>query len=104
MLEIEVPPPHNHVRDAVYSLAQMRGLVVTMDIGLRSYQGGSHWHLRKPKASGTLEVTYWPARDRLWVTYHANRVGDGWVEEGAPQFAIELRDRMKDLQRMKDDG
>jgi hypothetical protein len=45
---------------------------------LRSYLGSTHWHLRHPGAKGTLELTYWPQRGRLWFAVHANRRAE-WI-------------------------
>jgi hypothetical protein len=45
---------------------------------LRSYPGAIHWHIRRPGAKGTLELTYWPRARRLWFAVHANRRAD-WI-------------------------
>ena len=45
---------------------------------LRSYPGATHWHIRRPGAKGTLELTYWPRARRLWFAVHANRRAD-WI-------------------------
>ena len=75
---------------AVLAAVEALGLVISSDGTLRKYPGSRHWHLKKPGSTGTLEITYWPAQSRLWVCYHSNRVGDGWVEEAAPQLAAKL--------------
>jgi hypothetical protein len=90
MVEIDVPVPQD-VGAAVSSVAEHLGLTIASDGRLKSYPGSRHWHLKKPGKSGTLEITFWPAKERFWVTYHSNRIGDGWVEELAPIFAEYLR-------------
>src|SRR5205085_6947018 len=45
---------------------------------LRSYPGATHWHIRRPDAKGTLELTYWPRAGRLWFAVHANRRAE-WI-------------------------
>lgn len=87
MVEIELHEWQGNPETAVLEVADTHGLSVVSDGGLKSYPGSRHWHLKKGKSAGTLEVTWWPAGNRLWVSYHANRVGDGWVEEVAPRFA-----------------
>lgn len=57
------------------------GLRVAMKGTLAAHKGCVHWHLKRGKERGTLEVTLWPARRRLWLSVHANRGGE-WVEEG----------------------
>src|SRR5262245_329279 len=45
---------------------------------LRGYPGATHWHIKRHDAKGTLELTYWPRRGRLWFAIHANRRAD-WI-------------------------
>src|SRR5688500_358254 len=59
---------------------------------LRSYPGSTHWHLKQPGASGTLELTYWPRTGRLWFAIHANRRAE-WI---AAAMAA-LRDQIVEL-------
>ena len=98
MVEIEVVcspyPVEPKILDAVRDAAAELGLTVARDDSLATYPGSRHWHLRNPSVSGTLEVTSWPAGSRLWVSYHDNRVGDGWVRETAPLFAQEIGRRL----------
>jgi hypothetical protein len=90
MVNVDVKTYGPDVGAAVYAAAAALNLTVASDGGLRKYPGSRHWHIKNGKGSGTLEVTYWPDKNRLWVTYHSNRVGDGWVEEMAPKFAEKL--------------
>jgi hypothetical protein len=90
LVEIEVQPVPPDAGEAVLAAAESLGLVIGSDGSLSKYPGSRHWHLKKPGATGTLEITHWPAENRLWVTYHANRTGDGWVEEAAAQLAAKL--------------
>ena len=51
----------------------------------------SHWHLKRGTSSGTLEVTWERAENRVRVIVHKNRVGaNGWARELAPTFAETL--------------
>jgi hypothetical protein len=56
---------------------------------LRGYLGATHWHIKRPGARGTLELTYWPAEGRLWFAIHANRRA-AWI---APAIDV-LAERM----------
>jgi hypothetical protein len=56
------------------------GLRVVMKGTVAAYPGSVHWHLKRAKERGTLEVTLWPARRRVWLSVHANRSG-GWIDE-----------------------
>ena len=55
------------------------GLRVAMKGTLAAHKGCVHWHLKRGKERGTLEVTLWPAQRRVWLSVHANR-GAEWVE------------------------
>jgi hypothetical protein len=90
MIEIDVSPIPTNIGAAVESTAAHFGLQITSDGKLGKFPGSRHWHLKRPKSTGTLELTYWPQQERFWVTYHSNRIGDGWVAEIAPQFAAHL--------------
>lgn len=91
MVEIEIPTPAGDICEIVQAAFSRFGLTVASNTELKKYPGSRHWHLRKPGSSGTLEVTFWPERGRLWVAYHSNRVGDGWVESAARLLADEIR-------------
>ncbi len=90
MTEFDVQPlpidPPVTVRQAVAEF----GLFIASEGTLRSYPGSTHWHLRKPGVSGTLEVTWHPTANRLWVAYHDNRIGDGWVKVAAEEMTKSL--------------
>ena len=60
---------------------EAEGLRVAMKGTLAAHKGCVHWHLKRGKERGTLEVTLWPARRRVWLSVHANRGGE-WIEEG----------------------
>lgn len=49
------------------------GLVVTERTTLSTKKGSYHWHLKKEKEKGVLEVTYWPKKGRFWIDIHDNR-------------------------------
>jgi hypothetical protein len=86
LVEFDVDPLPDDPGGAVLAAAAQLGLLIATDGPLRKYPGSRHWHLRKTGCAGTLEVTYWPGKSRLWVAYHSNRTGDGWVESMAPEF------------------
>jgi len=94
MVEIDIPIPPSKIRTsdsdiprAVETAIIKLGFSTTMDGTLKSFPGSRHWHLKLLKRSGTLEVTWWPVKQRLWISYHENRVGDGWVATAASELA-----------------
>ena len=56
------------------------GLVVHSRGGLAARPGATHWHLRKPDETGTLEATWSPATGQFWFSIHDNRQAT-WIDE-----------------------
>jgi hypothetical protein len=68
----------------VEEVASGAGLTVTRG-SLRSYPGCTHWHLKKPGSKGTLEATWWPQKERLWLKVHPLREA-GWIDAAIEAF------------------
>ena len=73
----------------VESVCQELGLTMTLKDGLRSYPGAIHWHFKQGKATGVLEITFWPQQNRLWLSVHRNRMAK-WIEICLPELQKEL--------------
>ncbi|HEY3781280.1 MAG TPA: hypothetical protein VGL56_09370 [Fimbriimonadaceae bacterium] len=74
-----------HVEAIVSRIAADLGLDLKA-LTLAKYAGCIHWHLRKPGQKGTLEITWWPEKDKVWVSLRENRMGD-WIDE-AVEFLV----------------
>lgn len=61
------------------------GLVVSLTGTQKSYPNCSHWHLSKAGSKGVLELTWWPARSKLWFKVASNRSAP-WVDEVLPEL------------------
>jgi hypothetical protein len=94
LVRIEITDWRGDPAAVVPAAAQDLGLAAAMDGSLRSYPGSRHWHLRNGSKPGTLEVAYWPEAGRLWISYHENRTGDGWVADYAPRLARILAEEL----------
>jgi hypothetical protein len=55
------------------------GLRLTLKGTLKAYPGCVHWHYKLGKEAGTLEITLWAAKRRIWFKVNAGRHG-GWIE------------------------
>lgn len=82
-------PSRAQFRAAVERTATRRDLRVTWMGSPKQYPGSQHGHLRWPKRGGTLEVTRWPQKRRLWVSLYRGREGSWAFREMAP-FALAL--------------
>jgi hypothetical protein len=61
------------------------GLIVTMKGHLKTYPGSTHWHCKLGREPGTLEITLWPAKRRLWFKIHPGRRGE-WMTHVLPSL------------------
>jgi hypothetical protein len=68
------------------------GLHVTLRDTLRQYPGCVHWHLKRGRERGTLELTYWPAAGRVWLSVHRNRVAP-WITPTIAALQQQLQER-----------
>src|ERR1700744_6724933 len=71
------------------SLCRAHGLSITMKATLAKYPGSIHWHLKRGRERGTLEITLWPRENRLWFSMQDGRQAE-WVMESAQQIRNEL--------------
>jgi hypothetical protein len=56
---------------------------------VKSYPGCTHWHWKNATETGTLEVTLWPARRRLWFKVQAGRRA-AWIDQIIPLLKAAL--------------
>jgi hypothetical protein len=68
-------------------------LIITMRGGLKTFPGCTHWHLKRDRGRGTLEITWWPSRRRLWIKIQAGRTAD-WIDPMAPRLKREIQVRL----------
>ena len=89
--EIPVPDDANLSRAeaAIERCFTGGGLRVALKGTLAAHKGSVHWHLKRGTGRGTLEVTLWPERRRLWLSVHTNRGGE-WVEAALDRLAQAL--------------
>lgn len=77
-------------------------LHATMKATLKKFPRSTHWHFKKEKEKGILEVTWWP-RDmgeqtsRLWISVHGNRTAD-WIVQFKPQLKALIEERLSEYQ------
>ena len=56
---------------------------------LKTYAGCTHWHYKLSPSPGTLEITYWPEKDRLWLKIH-NRRRAQWIDDSLSELIRKL--------------
>ena len=65
------------------------GLSITLKTTSAKFPGSIHWHLKKGRDRGTLEITLWPSQNRLWFSMQDGRSAD-WVMIAAHQLKKQL--------------
>jgi len=94
MLEsnIEIPGDVNGVAliDAIERVCRAHELTCTLKGTLAKYPDSMHWHFKKGKQKGTLEITWWESKNRLWFKVAEGRTG-AWIEEGMLQIKEEIQ-------------
>jgi hypothetical protein len=60
------------------------GLRVSTRATLSSYPGSIHWHVKRGIQPGTLELTLWEAKRRVWASVQEGRRA-AWIEEDLPR-------------------
>ena len=87
MREVTIHIANRHAADRIVELVESSCAALGLDRALKgtlkSYPGSIHWHYKKAKARGTLEITWWAAGPRLWIKVAAGRSA-GWIEETIP--------------------
>ena len=89
---IDIPLRAGHdpaMLPALIECAVAEAGLLSSRLDLRGYPGATHWHIRRPGAKGTLELTYWPSQGRLWFATHANRRAE-WIEPALDQLAARM--------------
>ena len=97
MLEVEaVLPPRARLarlERVVEASIAAEDLTITLKGTLAKYPGCVHWHCKQGTARGTLEITWWPPKRRLWFKVSAGRGGD-WVERVMPRLQQALERKL----------
>jgi hypothetical protein len=97
MIEIEILVPNSvtpsRVPRIVENACATEGLVLTLKSSLVTYPGSIHWHCRKGKKHGTLEITWWPAKRRLWFKVARNRRGE-WIEKAISHLKTQIESEL----------
>jgi hypothetical protein len=79
-LELQLPPGDDDALIARIDRAIAKaGLFVSMRGTLKKFPGSIHLHLKQEKEAGTLEITFWPAERRAWLSIQDGRRGT-WIE------------------------
>ena len=73
--EIKVPTrlEDGEVAQRIEAALSRLGYRIMLRNTLKKYPGSHHWHLHQQGRQGTLDLTWWPARRRLWLSSRSGR-------------------------------
>ena len=71
-----------------------RGLIAALKGSLASYPGSIHWHYRRPKEKGVLELTLWPPGARLWAQVQNGRKAP-WIASLLPEIQAKIEQGLR---------
>jgi hypothetical protein len=96
--ELVVPEGVDSVAAArlIEGLCQEAGLQMTLKGTLVKYPGCVHWHYKRGKEPGTLEITLWLVKRLLWFPMRARRAVP-WVEAVAAGLAESMAKQMAEM-------
>ena len=94
-IELEVP---NGIREdvlirCVEEICVADNLTCSLKGTLAKYPESIHWHFKKDKQKGILEVTWWKAKQRLWFKVADNRTGE-WINESLSKLKKEIEQQL----------
>lgn len=86
-VEIRVPPRVDWLQAerTVEAVCAASGLAVALKATLVRYPGSVHWHLRRERQAGTLEITLWESAHRIWLSTQTGRAAP-WIDQTVPDL------------------
>lgn len=85
--------PLARVAQLIEECALAEGLRTALRGTLAQYAGSIHWHFKKGKEAGTLEVTLLNRERRVELSVRANRAGP-WTEATLERISAALGERL----------
>jgi hypothetical protein len=93
MIEVELQIPDRIETEAVIRVIEQvcasNELTCSLKGTLISYPGSVHWHFKRGRQNGTLEMTWWESEHRLWFKVAYGRA-DEWMLESIPQLKEQI--------------
>jgi hypothetical protein len=99
-VEFQIPPSAKltDVDSTIESTCIAEGLQIGMKGTLASFPGSTHWHFKRPKERGTLEITLFPRDGRIWAQVQDGRRAD-WIDLCLAKIQRTIEARLKESRR-----
>ena len=89
-MELAFSSVHKVTSADIEKACKAAGLQLTMKTSLKTLPDNEHWHFKKGKLKGVLEITLLPNDNRLVLGCKSNRGGD-WIDS----LIVELSQTLK---------
>src|ERR1700752_5223048 len=93
MIEVELQVPADAKSDSVVQVVEggcnEKSLTCELKGTLARYPGCIHWHFKKDREKGTLEITWWEIENRLWFKVAKGRTAD-WINESMAELKKQI--------------
>jgi hypothetical protein len=93
MIEVELQISDSFEPEIVLKVVEQVCALNELTCSLRgtlvSYPGSIHWHFKQGKQRGTLEITWWESRNRLWFKVVSGRTSE-WIIKSIPQLKEQI--------------
>ena len=97
MIEVDLQIPDSLETEAVIRIVEQvcasNYLTCSRKGTLVSYPGSIHWHFKRNGDKGTLEITWWEVKNRLWFKVAKGRTGD-WMAEKIATLKKKIEDSL----------
>jgi hypothetical protein len=96
-VEFQIPPsvPLADVDATVESACTAEGLQIGMKGKLASFPGSTHWHFKRPRERGVLEITFFPREGRIWAQIRDGRRAD-WIDPCLAKIKSVVEKKLKE--------
>ena len=98
MIEVELQIPEGVEAEAVSGVVEQvcasHNLTRVLKGTLVSYPGSVHWHFKRDREKGTLEITWWAREHRLWFKVTNGRASP-WIDEHLPQLKEQIEKSLR---------
>jgi hypothetical protein len=93
MIEVELQVPDSvepeTVIRAIEQVCASHGLTCTLKGTIVRYPGSNHWHFKRGRQKGTLEITWWERENHLWFKVSDGRSSE-WISASLPRLKEQI--------------
>jgi hypothetical protein len=98
MIEVELQVPDRVESGTVIRVVEQvcasHDLICTLKGTLVSYPESVHWHFKRGRQKGTVEITWWESKNRLWFKVASGRTAE-WIKDSLPKLKAQIEKSLR---------